>query len=202
MALIDAVNVAVAVELAVRVLVVAALAYAVVVGLTHWAVQNRRLQPFGAFPRTVRRISDPVLEPIERRLVRRGRNPQDAPLWLFGLVVVAGLLLITLVRWLIATIWRLAHLSDLGAEALIVTLVGWAFGLMIIALIVRVVSSWFGVSPYASWMRPVVALTEWLLAPIRRRMPPLGMVDLSPLVAYLILVLLRWLVMGLLQAVL
>jgi YggT family protein len=195
-------SVAVATELAVRIVIVVFLAYAVAVAATHWAVQRRHLQPFGAWPRFVRRASDPVLAPIERRLVRMGKNPQDAPLWLLGLVILAGLLLLALVGWLIDTAWRLGRLGSLGPEAWVLTLVGWIFGLLMIALIVRVVSTWFGISPYARWMRPVVFLTEWLLAPIRRRMPPLGMLDLSPLVAYFALVLLRFFVTRIFAAVL
>lgn len=195
-------SVAIATQLAVRIVIVVFLAYAVAVAATHWAVQRRHIQPFGAWPRFVRRTSDPALAPIERRLVRMGRNPQDAPLWLLGLVILAGLLLLALVGWLIDTAFRLSRLGSLGPEAWVLTLVGWVFGLLMIALIVRVVSTWFGVSPYARWMRPVVFLTEWLLAPIRRRMPPLGMFDLSPLVAYFALVLLRFFVMRILAAVL
>lgn len=193
---------ALAIELGLRIVVGAALLYAVLVAATHWAVQRRHVQPFGAWPRLVRRVSDPVLDPIERRLVRMGRNPQNAPAWLFGLVVVAGILLIGLTRWTIDAVHRLANADALGTEGIILTLVGWVFGLLMIALIVRVVASWVGVSEYARWMRPVVLLTEWLLGPIRRRMPPLGMVDLSPLVAYFVLIVLRIVVTGLLAAIL
>jgi YggT family protein len=72
--------------------------------------------------------------------------------------------------------------------------VGWAFTLVTVALFVRVISSWFGISPHRPWMRPVFWLTEWLLAPVRRLLPTRGMIDLSPLVAYLGLVVLRALV--------
>lgn len=195
-------NIAPAAELAVRLLIVAFLVYAVAVAATQWAVRRRHLQPFGAWPRFIRRVSDPVLEPIERRLVRIGRNPQDAPVWLLGLVILGGLVLIALVGWIFGSISRLGRLGSLGPEAWIMSVVGWIFGLLMIALIVRVISTWFGVSPYARWMRPVVFLTEWLLAPIRRRMPALGMLDLSPLVAYFALVLLRWLVLSLLASLL
>jgi len=63
---------------------------------------------------------------------------------------------------------------------------------------VRVIASWFGVSPYAKWMRPVLALTNWIVEPLRRIVPPIGMIDVSPMVAYLILlvarmIILRWL---------
>jgi uncharacterized protein YggT (Ycf19 family) len=33
-----------------------------------------------------------------------------------------------------------------------------------------------------------MALTDWIVDPIRRILPPLGMIDLSPLVAYFALV--------------
>jgi YggT family protein len=47
-------------------------------------------------------------------------------------------------------------------------------------------------------MRPCVWLTEWLLEPLRRVLPPLGMFDISPMVAWLLLMLARWFVVGLL----
>jgi YggT family protein len=47
-------------------------------------------------------------------------------------------------------------------------------------------------------MRPVMALTNWIVVPIRRILPPLGMVDFSPLVAWLVLSLLRSFVLSLL----
>src|SRR5918999_5750473 len=90
-------------DLAVRTLVVLALVYASLVALTHWAIGSRRINPFGAWPRFVRRISDPVLLSLERRILRAGGNPQNAPLWLVGIVIAAGLLLVSLTDWLIGT---------------------------------------------------------------------------------------------------
>ena len=73
----------------VRTIVILALAYASLVALTHWAVRSRRISPFGAWPRFMRRVSDPVLHPMERRVISAGGNPQSAPLWLLA-VVIAG----------------------------------------------------------------------------------------------------------------
>jgi YggT family protein len=47
-------------------------------------------------------------------------------------------------------------------------------------------------------MRPVMALTNWLIEPIRRLLPPFGMFDLSPLVAYLVLLVARGMLLGIL----
>ena len=66
-------------DTAVRAIVVVALVYASIVALTHWAVRNRKIGPFGPWPRLVRRLSDPVLLPLERRVIRFGGSPQDAP---------------------------------------------------------------------------------------------------------------------------
>lgn len=184
----------------VRGLIVAGFAYASVVALTHWLVRSKRLQPFGAWPRFVRSVSDPVLHPVERRLLRAGGNPQDAPLWLIGGVIVGGLILLALVRWAMQFALDLAYLASAGPQALAFQAVSWLFGLLNLALLVRVFASWFGVSEYAKWMRPFVWLTDWLLEPIRRRMPLAGPFDLSPIVAYLLLMVARWAVLRLLFA--
>jgi YggT family protein len=181
-----------------RGLIAAGFAYASVVAVTHWLVRSKRLQPFGAWPRLVRRISDPVLHPIERRLLRAGGNPQDGPLWLIGGMVVGGLVLIALSRWLMRFALDLAYVAGEGPRALLYQGVNSVFGVLNIALLVRVLSSWFGVSEYAKWMRPFVWLTDWLLEPIRRRMPTMGAFELSPIVAYLVLMVLRWAVLRIL----
>ena len=77
-------------EVVARFLVVAALAYAVIVATTAWAVRRQHIGPFGVWPKFVRRISDPILRPLERRMVRLGGNPQDASLWLVGIASSVG----------------------------------------------------------------------------------------------------------------
>jgi YggT family protein len=180
-----------ALDLAARALVVVALVYASVIALTHWALRSRRITPFGAWPRFVRRISDPVLLPLERRIIRAGGSPQDAPLWLVGIVIAGGLLLLSLVHWLAGFAGTLTLLAESGPRAWVRFLVSGLFTLLMIALFIRVIASWFGISPYRPWMRPVMALTDWIIDPIRRILPPLGMLDLSPLVAWLVLSLVR-----------
>ena len=180
-----------ALDLAARVLVIAALVYASAVAVTHWAVRSRRITPFGMWPRLMRRASDPVLLPLERRVIRAGGSPQDAPLWLIGIVIAGGLLLLTLVHWLTGFAVTLSVLAESGPRAWARFLVSGLFTVLLIALFVRVISSWFGVSPYRPWMRPVMLLTSWILDPIRRVLPPLGMIDFSPLVAWLLLTVVR-----------
>src|SRR5207249_4048908 len=59
------------------------------------------------------------------------------------------------------------------------------------ALLLRVVASWLGWFRYSRWIRPAYALTDWLVEPIRRLLPPAGAIDFSPLVAWLVLWVLR-----------
>jgi YggT family protein len=185
-------------DMAARAIVVLALVYASVVALTHWAVRRRKIGPFGFWPRTVRRASDPVLLPLERRVMRAGGSPQDAPLWLLGIVIVGGLLLLSLTGWLINMSGTLTAMAYAGPRAWIRLLVSAAFGLVMLAIFVRVIASWFGIGPYRPWMRPVVVLTDWIIEPVRRLLPPAGMIDFSPMVAWLILWVLRGFVLGLL----
>ena len=185
--------------LAARGVSVAALLLASVVALTYWAVRAGHLAPFGAWPRAVRRAADPILRPIERRLVRAGRNPQDAPLWLFGFTVAGGLLLISHVDWLIGFVARAQSAAGGGPAGVAAFLINGVFTVLIVSLIVRVVASWFGIGEYNRHFRPIILMTEWLVAPIRRVLPPMGMIDFSPLVAWLVLVLLRSFLVGLVR---
>jgi YggT family protein len=182
--------------LASRFVVILALAYASAVALTHWAVRSRKLTPFGAWPRFIRRVSDPVLQPLEHRILRAGGNPQDAPLWLVGIVIVGGLLLLSLVQWLVGFAVTLGILVQSGPRTWARFLVSGLFTLLMAALIVRVIASWFGLSPYRPWMRPVMLLTDWIIDPIRRILPPFGMIDFSPLVAWLVLSVVRGFVLS------
>ncbi len=185
-------------HLAVRVLVIAALAYASIIALTHWAVRSGRITPFGSWPRFVRRVSEPVLQPLEQRILRSGGNPQNAPLWLLGVVVAAGLVLMSLTAWAIDAVVRLHWMAQSGPRMWVQSLVGLGFTLLMTAILIRVIGSWFGVGPYRKWMRPFYLLTDWLIDPIRRLLPPFGIIDFSPMVAWLVLYVVRGFVMGVL----
>jgi len=174
---------------------VAAVAAALVAG-THWAVRQQHLAPFGAWARGVRQVSDPLLRPVERSLVRFGRSPQEASLWLLGIVMVGGILLISVVRWIEGLLFALAGLQGASPRTWLRFGLDFVLNLLMLALVVRVISSWFGVSPFSRWMRPAFHATDWLVQPIRKRLPNFGPIDFSPLVAYLVLVLLRVLMLS------
>jgi YggT family protein len=181
-----------------RAIVVAALAYASIVALTHWAVRRRKIGPFGAWPRLVRRASDPVLLPLERRVIRFGGSPQDAPLWLLGIVILGGLVLLSLANWLVGFVASIGGLANASPRTWIRVVVSWAFSIVMLAIFIRVIASWFGVSEFRPWMRPLVFLSDWIILPIRRLLPTAGFIDFSPMVAWLVLWVARAFVLGLL----
>lgn len=67
--------------------------------------------------------------------------------------------------------------------------------LLVLLIIVSVILSYF-MDPYHPIRRSVDSVVEPLLAPIRRVVPLLGMIDFSPLVLILLIQLLRSLIIG------
>lgn len=186
--------VATMVDLAARAIALGMVGLAGVVWLTHWGVRRRQIGPFNPWSKTVRSLSDPVLRPIERQLVRRGANPQDATLWLLGLSVGAGLIVVSLVRWIFELIYTGIALTQASPRELAIVAVSAAISLLMMAIFIRYLVTWFGVPPTAPWLRPFRWLTDWLIVPIRRVLPPFGIVDASPIAAYFVLYLLRSLI--------
>jgi YggT family protein len=163
-----------------------------------WAVRTRAISPFGFLARMIRRLSDPVIDPIERWQLKRGGNPQNAPWWLLGGVIVGGIVLISGTQWLAAQIERASYAARFGARGLLALAIYYAFRLVIFALVVRVIGSWVGVFRYNRWVRWAYFLTDWIVEPLRRVVPTIGMIDISPLVAWFLLEILERIVMGIL----
>jgi len=161
-------------------------------------VRTRRIAPFSRVARAIRRLSDPWIGPVERRLVRAGRNPEQAPWWLAGAGIVGGLLVLFLSRWLYGFYYSITAASRGGATGIARLLVDLTYRVLFIALAVRVIGSWFGIGRYRRWMRPAYALTDWMLEPLRRVVPAIGMIDFTPLIAIVLLALARGLVLSIL----
>ena len=56
-----------------------------------------------------------------------------------------------------------------------------------VAIFVRVILSWFPVDPYNPIIKLIWDVTEPILAPFRKVIPRIGMFDLSPLAAFLVI---------------
>jgi YggT family protein len=70
---------------------------------------------------------------------------------------------------------------------LLVYFIDALFTLLSLAILARVLLSWVRVSPYHPAVDFVYRITEPILAPLRRAIPPAGMVDISPVIAIILL---------------
>ena len=61
-------------------------------------------------------------------------------------------------------------------------------------LIAKVLMSWFNPNPYNPLVQFVLRLTEPVLAPIRRVLPSMGGLDLSPIVVFVALMFVKRLI--------
>ena len=161
-----------------------------------WAVRTRRVGPFTPIARATRRSIDPLFLPAERRVVRMGGMPVQAPWWTLGAVVIGGLILLSILKFIEEQLQQLAATSTAQPSGMLMLVMNWAFMLLKVAIMARVISSWVGGNRYSRWWGWSYVLTEWLLAPIRRVLPTFGMLDLSPLVAYFGITLLQSFVSG------
>jgi YggT family protein len=180
-----------------RVVVFVVAAAALVIFGIDWLVRTRRISPFGAVARFFRRVVDPVIAPVEKRVVRSGGLPASAPWWALVVVVLGGLVLLAGLEFLRGQLAFAAASGGAGVRGVLGVLITWTFGILQIALIVRVVSSWIRLSEFSPWVRWTIPLTEWMLRPLRRLIPPLaGSIDLSPLIAWLLLLVAKGLLLG------
>jgi YggT family protein len=151
-----------------------------------WAVRTRRISPFSGVARFCRARVDPLMAPVERVIVRSGGVPTAAPWWSLVALALFGILLISLLQFagsiLSQAIFALDQPSTIG-----MTLASWGFGILRLALLVRVISSWLPISPYSRWIRWSYVLTNWMITPLQRVIPRIGMIDITPIVAWILL---------------
>jgi YggT family protein len=179
-----------ALDMALEIVRVVILALAVVFALIcilDWLVRTRRLNPFGGAARFARTRIDPFLAPIERRVVNAGGNPVSAPLWALAAIVIGGILIISVLDFIRTELFGLVFAVQSGPRGIFRLIVSWAFEFLRIALIVRVVSSWLPVSPYSKWIHWSYVVSEPILKPLRQVIPTIGMIDITPIIAYFLI---------------
>ncbi len=83
----------------------------------------------------------------------------------------------------------------------VITVINVAFQVYTWLIIIRIILSWIRVNPYQPVVRFIYESTEPVLGFFRRIIPPVGMFDFSPIVAFFALELLRRLLVNLLMSV-
>ena len=146
------------------------------------------LNPFAWISLTIRRLTDPFVLPVRRALMGFGVDPKYSPLVVILIVILLGYFVLQLASTIAGTLSGLLFSLQQGA---IVSALGFIlYGLIsiyILLIFVRIIFSWGMVSYSNRIMRFLVNATEPLLGPLRRMIPPLGAMDISPIVAFLIL---------------
>ena len=115
-------------------------------------------------------------------------------------IVLVGWFTVQLASGLLNTIAGVLHALASRSAATPVAIIGYLLygflGLYTLLIFVRIIFSWFAVSYSNHLMRFLILSTEPLLAPLRRTIPPVGMLDISPMVAFVIVWLLQRAVVG------
>jgi YggT family protein len=160
------------------------------------------MNPFSWSAVTVRRLTDPIIAPIRRRLIALRIDPTIAPFVAMLLIIVSGYLLIQVVESVLNTVGGIIYALSSGRAGAPVAIIGYLLygflGLYTLAIFIYIFLSWIAVSYRNPLMRFLFRLTEPLLAPLRRLIPPVAMFDISPMIALLIVWLCQAAVKGLL----
>lgn len=146
------------------------------------------LNPFSRPVVTVRDMTDPFLSPVRRALLGFGFSPGLAPLVTILIAVLLAWFASRLVTDVLATILGTIRAGGEGRPvALIGTLLYGFLSVYELLIFARIVFSWGAVGYGNRVMRFLIRATEPLLGPLRRIVPPLGFMDISPIVAFLLI---------------
>jgi len=146
------------------------------------------LNPFAWVSRTLRRLTDGFVVPVRGALRNVGVDPKFAPLVAILLSILLGFFMLQLVGTIASTLEGV--ISSIRTGEMISVLGFILYGLIsiyILLIFMRIIFSWGMVSYGNRVMRFLVDTTEPLLGPLRRTIPPLGRLDISPIIAFLIL---------------
>jgi YggT family protein len=158
------------------------------------------LNPFKWSVRTVGRLTDPVIHPVRGLLIGFRIEPRVAPFIAVVLIVVFGYFTFMLAENILNTIAGILYALSrpwVGAPAAIIGYLLFGFlGFYTLMIFLRILFAYLTTGYPNRWVRLLFRSTEPLLAPLRRIIPPVGMFDVSPIVAFVILYLLQFVVAG------
>jgi YggT family protein len=155
--------------------------------LLRLVVSYADLNPFGWVALAVRRLTDPLVNPVRRYLLSYGVDPKFSPLVVILIAILLGYFAILFAEAVLVSLGGVVKSLQCG---LYISLLGSIlYGILAVytlLIFMRVIFSWF-VSYASPAMRFLVRATDPLLLPFRRVIPPLGMLDISPIIAIILL---------------
>jgi YggT family protein len=170
----------------------------VTIAALDWGVRTRRINPFSGVARFMRTRVEPRLAGIERQVMRAGGHQSTTPWWALVAYVVCGVLLLAGADLLTSLVRDAVVATSVGGAGILLLVVRWTFGFLQVALLVRVIVSWLPSLATRRWVSWSFGATEWMLRPLRRVLPSMGVIDITPIVAYFAL----WLVEKVITSVL
>lgn len=168
----------------------------IVLMLLRFAVAYADINPFSRTALLIRRFSDPLVNPVRGKLMGFGFDPKFAPLLTVLVTILLGYFLLILTGDMVFTLNGITKSLLSGAP---LALVGYIlYGLLsvyVLLIFVYVVFSWV-VSYSNPVMRFLTRATDPILLPARRLIPPLGTMDISPIIIIFVLQLLQKAIAG------
>lgn len=181
---------------AIRYLVVSTIIGIVLLVLARVLINNIDLNPFSRIPMTIRRLSDPLISPVRGILASYGLDPKLAPFVTILIAILVGWFLLELVGSVVFTLRGIMTSLQRGA---LPSLIGYVlYGTLAVysmLIVIRIIFSW-GMSYGNRLMRFLIRVTEPILMPFRRIIPPVGRFDISPIIVLLILQLFQAAIVG------
>jgi YggT family protein len=172
----------------------------IVLMILRLVVDAMDLNPFGWTSRTTRRLTDGLVIPMRAGLRQfRGMDPRFAPIAVILLAIVLRIFILWLLETVADTIIGVLDNMQRGSvTGVLAYILAGLLSLYMAMIIIRVVFSWGQISYRNRFMRFMVDVTEPLLGPLRRMIPPIRWIDISPMVALLIVWICRAAILGML----
>ena len=168
-------------------LAIAAIALIILRSIYNYADVN----PFRRSAISLKRATDPMVLPIRRLLVAFRLEPKVAPFIAILLIILIGYFVVQVASSVLNTIAGILYAVTSGVPGFPIAIVGYLvfglLGLYTLAIFVRIFLSYGGLGYGNRWMRFLIRITEPLMGPLRRKIRPVGMFDISPIIAFLIL---------------
>lgn len=142
-------------------------------------LQLARADFYNPLSQAIVKLTNPALRPLRRYIPALGKVDTASLLLMFALQLL--------------NLWLVSAISGARPGGLALVVIAFAallsklIYLYVIAIIIQAIASWVAPGAYNPVIRLINALTEPLLRPIRRVLPNLGGLDLSPLVVIVLL---------------
>jgi len=134
------------------------------------------------------KITNPPLVPL-RRIIPGFKGVDVASLFLLFAIQLAAILLKLLIIGKSFSVLVIIPIA-------IADLLSLTLNIFMVAILVQVVLSWVGQGIHNPITTTIYSLTEPVLRPVRRLLPPIAGMDLSPLIVLLLIPLIKMMVIG------